>query len=172
MAKLANKSDHKCKRWLVNPIRIIQRHCIIQILQIAGEWFGARSWGICLLLSVYHYAGGWGGGGGGVVLTWGIWAQICTGKQCFGPNLLNPDHDILCWSGTGCCKIRIQSGPESGSRPKYFMTKKRSRQKNFMTKKRYRRRKNLWTKTVIKDPVIQTEQYLNYFLNMFIFVKL
>ncbi len=66
MAKLANKSDHKCKRWLVNPIRIIQRHCIIQILQIAGEWFGAKSWGICPLLSVYHYAGGWGGGGGGL----------------------------------------------------------------------------------------------------------
>jgi hypothetical protein len=64
MAELANKSDHKCKRWLVNPIRIIQRHCIIQILQIAGEWFGAKSWGFVFLCLGTSSTGGGGRGGG------------------------------------------------------------------------------------------------------------
>jgi len=65
MAELANKSDHKCKRWLVNPIRIIQRHCIIQILQIAGEWFGAKSWGFVFLCLGTSSTGGGGRGGEG-----------------------------------------------------------------------------------------------------------
>jgi hypothetical protein len=94
MAKLANKSDRKYKRWMLIAQSHLDYTTTFYHTNPTNCWRVVRCQellGICLLLSRCLQCWGWGGEEGctmdespRVVPTWGIWAQICTGQQCCG----------------------------------------------------------------------------------------